>query len=97
MTINAKISVNTGNCGAAYTVAFTVSNPPGGTVNIDYSWHLADERTVTPRKTVTLQAGTTSFTDYISSRAVTGRYFVSWVPGVGSPSNSMPVTIFCNG
>jgi len=93
MTITGRISVSPGNCGGNYSITFVVKNPPGGAVTLTYTWNLPNGQSVT-EKPVTLKAGTTSFTDYIASRSLQGNVTATW-NAVGSPSDSVPVTIEC--
>ena len=93
MTISAQVSDKPEGCGANYTIAFEVNNPPGGAVTITYTWHLPNGQNVT-EKPVTLNTGTTPFTDFIRSGSMEGKVYATWT-AVGSPSDSAPVTITC--
>jgi hypothetical protein len=97
MTITARVSANVGSCGADYSVTFVVRNPPGGFVNLSYTWHLTTK--TVPEGPTGMKEGNTIETISESSRGSSGKVYVTWTAPDGSSGTStvVPVTITCIG
>ena len=99
MNIDATFSVVSdppGQCVANYEVVFTVSNPPGGSVTVNYSWHLTTGRII-PAKPITLKEGTSQTETYQEfSNGSKGDVYVAWsANGASGTSNLASLTISC--
>jgi len=71
---------------------FVVSNPPGGSIQVAYSWHLVGGGITTP-KTVAMKAGryTDTYSQYLNGTN-TGDVYVSWT-AAGSSGESPPIRV----
>jgi serine/threonine-protein kinase len=100
ISIDAAVSVVSdppGQCVASYSVTFSTGALPNGSVDVDYTWHLASGRTVAAGP-VTLKADSSQSygTRETSNGTTTGDVFVTWTAGGSSgTSNSASVTISC--
>jgi hypothetical protein len=96
MTITARVSASVQNCAADYSVVFAIKNPPGGFVNLSYTWHLTT-KTVSEGPTGMKEGSTTETTSESSPQGSSGRVYVTWTAPDGSSGTStvVPVTINC--
>jgi serine/threonine-protein kinase len=99
LTIAARVSLTNQpvQCVATYSVVFSVGNPPGGSVTVDYSWHLTNGSTVA-QGPITLKRGPSQIYAYreLENSTSSGDVYVTWsADGSSGQSNSVPVTIIC--
>jgi hypothetical protein len=77
-------------------VVFTAGDLPGGSADVNYSWHLATGGTAS-ESPITLKSGSSQTSTYQErSNGTTGDVYVTWsADGISRDSNSVSVTITC--
>lgn len=89
--------VKGGNCSytVTYTVTFKITNPPNGSVSVDYIWHLASGGTI-DEGPVTMKAGIFTYTTSEKLRSAVTDAYVSWTANsTRGRSNSVSVAATC--